>query len=173
MSGMSPISFHSFSSKYSLNSSIHQQHDGTYLASFEAKFLNDFDCCDTEFHTLHDLLQHYEDVHATLSAEPSTIGPNFHHLNRLPHVVTGQQTQVKPLPDHHPVAGHDGLENTAYELPVFDDCDLYLSGHSSFDGFDDEAANTVTTNTLFNLSTMPIQKTAMQNEMLKEHALGL
>jgi hypothetical protein len=57
MSGMSPSPRGSRGSRSSDESM-------SYLPKLEAKFMRDFLCCGETFHTLHDLMQHLETVHA-------------------------------------------------------------------------------------------------------------
>jgi transcription factor SFP1 len=42
-------------------------HSSSYLPKLEANFMRDFSCCGVTLPTLHDLLQHYEEAHATKS----------------------------------------------------------------------------------------------------------
>ncbi|KAA8651603.1 zinc-coordinating transcription factor SFP1 [Aspergillus tanneri] len=42
-------------------------HSSSYLPKLEANFMKDFQCCNVTLPTLHDLLQHYEEAHATKS----------------------------------------------------------------------------------------------------------
>ncbi|KAK1144662.1 Transcriptional regulator of ribosomal biogenesis proteins [Aspergillus melleus] len=42
-------------------------HSSSYLPKLEANFMRDFQCCNVTLPTLHDLLQHYEEAHATKS----------------------------------------------------------------------------------------------------------
>lgn len=42
-------------------------HSSSYLPKLEANFMRDFSCCGVTLPTLHDLLQHYEESHATKS----------------------------------------------------------------------------------------------------------
>ncbi|KAL8673070.1 MAG: hypothetical protein Q9168_002493 [Polycauliona sp. 1 TL-2023] len=39
-------------------------HSSSYIPKLEANFMKDFSCCDQTMASLHDLLQHYEEVHA-------------------------------------------------------------------------------------------------------------
>jgi transcription factor SFP1 len=39
-------------------------HSASYMPKLEANFMRDFACCGTNLPTLHDLLQHYEEMHA-------------------------------------------------------------------------------------------------------------
>ncbi|KAI9370087.1 hypothetical protein BJX61DRAFT_112007 [Aspergillus egyptiacus] len=49
-------------------------HSSSYLPKLEANFMRDFSCCGVTLPTLHDLLQHYEEAHATKSGHrPSQI----------------------------------------------------------------------------------------------------
>lgn len=55
-------------------------HSSSYLPkleALEASFMRDFSCCGITLPTLHDLLQHYEEVHAPKKAQP----PNNHHVS--------------------------------------------------------------------------------------------
>ncbi|KAJ5450433.1 uncharacterized protein N7458_006882 [Penicillium daleae] len=56
MTGTSPFTFQSPSF-----------HSSSYLPKLEANFMRDFSCCGVTLPTLHDLLQHYEEAHATKS----------------------------------------------------------------------------------------------------------
>jgi transcription factor SFP1 len=56
MTGTSPFTFQSPSF-----------HSSSYLPKLEANFMKDFSCCGVTLPTLHDLLQHYEEAHATKS----------------------------------------------------------------------------------------------------------
>ncbi|KAJ5704001.1 hypothetical protein N7493_011139 [Penicillium malachiteum] len=56
MTGTSPFAFQSPSF-----------HSSSYLPKLEANFMRDFSCCGVTLPTLHDLLQHYEEAHATKS----------------------------------------------------------------------------------------------------------
>ncbi|KAJ5491271.1 hypothetical protein N7539_002838 [Penicillium diatomitis] len=56
MTGTSPFTFQSPS-----------YHSSSYLPKLEANFMRDFSCCGVTLPTLHDLLQHYEEAHATKS----------------------------------------------------------------------------------------------------------
>lgn len=60
MTGTSPFAFQSPSF-----------HSSSYLPKLEANFMRDFSCCGITLPTLHDLLQHYEEAHATKSASQS------------------------------------------------------------------------------------------------------
>lgn len=40
-------------------------HSSSYLPKLEANFMRDFSCCGRTLASLHDLLQHYEESHAT------------------------------------------------------------------------------------------------------------
>ncbi|KAK4181247.1 hypothetical protein QBC36DRAFT_175624 [Triangularia setosa] len=51
-------------------------HSSSYIPKLEASFMRDFICCDTTWDTLHDLLQHYEEQHTTMTGA-STLGPGF------------------------------------------------------------------------------------------------
>lgn len=53
MTGTSPFSYQSPS-----------YHSSSYLPKLEANFFRDFSCCGQTLPSLHDLLQHYEEVHA-------------------------------------------------------------------------------------------------------------
>ena len=53
MTGTSPFQYQSPS-----------YHSSSYLPKFEANFFRDFSCCGQTLPSLHDLLQHYEEVHA-------------------------------------------------------------------------------------------------------------
>jgi transcription factor SFP1 len=53
MTGTSPFTYQSPS-----------YHSSSYLPKLEANFMRDFSCCGTTLPSLHDLLQHYEEVHA-------------------------------------------------------------------------------------------------------------
>ncbi|KAF9883701.1 Transcriptional regulator of ribosomal biogenesis proteins [Aspergillus nanangensis] len=44
-------------------------HSSSYLPKLEANFMRDFSCCGVTLPTLHDLLQHYEEAHATKSPQ--------------------------------------------------------------------------------------------------------
>lgn len=57
MTGTSPFTFQSPSF-----------HSSSYLPKLEANFMRDFSCCGVTLPTLHDLLQHYEEAHATKSS---------------------------------------------------------------------------------------------------------
>ncbi|RHZ64555.1 zinc-coordinating transcription factor SFP1 [Aspergillus thermomutatus] len=46
-------------------------HSSSYLPKLEANFMRDFSCCGITLPTLHDLLQHYEEAHATKSPQQS------------------------------------------------------------------------------------------------------
>ncbi|KAL4787479.1 hypothetical protein BJX76DRAFT_354191 [Aspergillus varians] len=49
-------------------------HSSSYLPKLEANFMRDFSCCGVTLCTLHDLLQHYEEAHATKSGHrPSQV----------------------------------------------------------------------------------------------------
>jgi transcription factor SFP1 len=49
-------------------------HSSSYLPKLEANFMRDFSCCGVTLPTLHDLLQHYEEAHATKSGHrPSQV----------------------------------------------------------------------------------------------------
>ncbi|KAL3471977.1 hypothetical protein BJX99DRAFT_12796 [Aspergillus californicus] len=49
-------------------------HSSSYLPKLEANFMRDFSCCGVTLPTLHDLLQHYEEAHATKSGDrPSQV----------------------------------------------------------------------------------------------------
>lgn len=61
MSGTSPFTFQSPS--YNQSSS--------YLPKLEANFMRDFSCCGLTLPSLHDLLQHYEESHATQPSQQS------------------------------------------------------------------------------------------------------
>src|SRR5687767_2657079 len=54
MTGTSPFSYQSPS-----------YHSSSYLPKLEANFFRDFSCCGKTLPSLHDLLQHYEEVHAS------------------------------------------------------------------------------------------------------------
>ncbi|KAK6350293.1 Transcriptional regulator of ribosomal biogenesis proteins [Orbilia brochopaga] len=56
MTGTSPFSYQSPS-----------YHSSSYLPKLEANFFRDFSCCGKTLPSLHDLLQHYEEVHASQS----------------------------------------------------------------------------------------------------------
>ncbi|EWC48665.1 hypothetical protein DRE_01887 [Drechslerella stenobrocha 248] len=56
MTGTSPFSYQSPS-----------YHSSSYLPKLEANFFRDFSCCGQTLPSLHDLLQHYEEVHASQS----------------------------------------------------------------------------------------------------------
>ncbi|GKZ79476.1 transcriptional regulator of ribosomal bioproteinsis proteins [Aspergillus niger] len=58
MTGTSPFTFQSPSF-----------HSSSYLPKLEANFMRDFNCCGVTLPTLHDLLQHYEEAHATKSPQ--------------------------------------------------------------------------------------------------------
>ena len=63
MTGTSPFTFQSPSF-----------HSSSYLPKLEANFMRDFSCCGVTLPTLHDLLQHYEEAHATRSTQPGPRG---------------------------------------------------------------------------------------------------
>lgn len=44
-------------------------HSSSYLPKMEASFMKDFSCCGITLDSLHDLLQHFEEVHAQPSAQ--------------------------------------------------------------------------------------------------------
>lgn len=54
MAGTSPYAFHQSPSF----------HSSSYLPKMEANFLRDYECCGVHLDSLHELLQHYEEVHA-------------------------------------------------------------------------------------------------------------
>jgi transcription factor SFP1 len=60
MTGTSPAAFNNQSPSY---------HSSSYLPKLEANFMKDFACCGLTLASLHDLLQHFEEVHA--GAPPS------------------------------------------------------------------------------------------------------
>jgi len=60
MAGTSPAAFNNQSPSY---------HSSSYLPKLEANFMKDFACCGLTLASLHDLLQHFEEVHA--GAPPS------------------------------------------------------------------------------------------------------
>jgi transcription factor SFP1 len=68
MAGTSPFAFNSPS-----------YHSSSYLPKLEANFMRDFSCCGLNLASLHDLLQHYEEAHATKSPpslqRPAQPGP--------------------------------------------------------------------------------------------------
>jgi transcription factor SFP1 len=45
-------------------------HSSSYLPKLEANFMRDFSCCGITLASLHDLLQHYEEAHASKSTQP-------------------------------------------------------------------------------------------------------
>ncbi|PLB35280.1 zinc-coordinating transcription factor SFP1 [Aspergillus candidus] len=51
-------------------------HSSSYLPKLEANFMRDFSCCGVTLPTLHDLLQHYEEAHATKSLQPGGHRPS-------------------------------------------------------------------------------------------------
>ncbi|PWY92023.1 C2H2 transcription factor [Aspergillus heteromorphus CBS 117.55] len=54
-------------------------HSSSYLPKLEANFMRDFSCCGVTLPTLHDLLQHYEEAHATKSPQQGHRPTHPHH----------------------------------------------------------------------------------------------
>ena len=175
MNGMSPISFHSTSSRYSRGGSLRRGHDGTHPASLETKFLRDFTCCSKVFPTLHELTEHYEDFHTTLSseiglAERRMVGANVPPAKRSSEAVFGLQSETKTSPDSETASGQTVVTDCVHELPIFGDCDLDSDEHSGLGNFHDEVANKDTAKKSNDVSIWPMWKMRMQHEMLRSHA---
>ncbi|AEO70260.1 uncharacterized protein THITE_2121456 [Thermothielavioides terrestris NRRL 8126] len=49
-------------------------HSSSYIPRLEAAFMRDFTCCDRTWLTLHDLLQHYEEVHVPSGTPADALG---------------------------------------------------------------------------------------------------
>ncbi len=174
MNGMSPISIHSISSRYSRGGSLRRRHDGTCPTSLEKKFLRDFDCCDAVFPTLHDLLEHSEDSHTTLSsesglAERGMVGASVIPAKRSPEAILGQQGKSKPLSGSGAVSDQKSITDCAHELPVFGDCDLDSNERGSFVDFENEVANNCATKTSHDVPILPTWKMTVQDELFRNH----
>ncbi|CAK7273645.1 Transcriptional regulator of ribosomal bioproteinsis proteins [Sporothrix epigloea] len=56
-------------------------HSTSYLPKMEANFMRDFMCCDHVWPTMHDLLQHYEEIHTARQAPTSSRHANSSGIN--------------------------------------------------------------------------------------------
>ncbi|BDD57312.1 hypothetical protein MAP00_002685 [Monascus purpureus] len=87
MTGTSPFTFQSPSF-----------HSSSYLPKLEANFMRDFSCCGVTLPTLHDLLQHYEEAHATKSSHQ---GPRPSQGDTRATIAAAlAQQQVQPHDSH-------------------------------------------------------------------------
>ncbi|OJJ34959.1 hypothetical protein ASPWEDRAFT_110428 [Aspergillus wentii DTO 134E9] len=68
-------------------------HSSSYLPKLEANFMRDFSCCGNTLPTLHDLLQHYEEAHATKSPHQSHRPSQGDSRAALAAAIAHQQTQ--------------------------------------------------------------------------------
>ena len=64
MQGTSPFAYQSPS-----------YHSSSYLPKLEANFMRDFNCCGVHLPTMHDLLQHFEEVHPNSTPQPTLRPP--------------------------------------------------------------------------------------------------
>ncbi|KAK6533321.1 Transcriptional regulator of ribosomal biogenesis proteins [Orbilia ellipsospora] len=71
MTGTSPFSYQSPS-----------YHSSSYLPKLEANFFRDFSCCGQTLPSLHDLLQHYEEVHASQTGNHVQLPENVREFTR-------------------------------------------------------------------------------------------
>ncbi|KAF3097751.1 Transcriptional regulator of ribosomal bioproteinsis proteins [Orbilia oligospora] len=71
MTGTSPFSYQSPS-----------YHSSSYLPKLEANFFRDFSCCGKTLPSLHDLLQHYEEVHASQTGGHVQLPENVREFTR-------------------------------------------------------------------------------------------
>ena len=107
MTGTSPFTFQSPSF-----------HSSSYLPKLEANFMRDFQCCGVTLPTLHDLLQHYEEVHATRSAQQ---GPREARAS----IAAALAQQQNPLPNQKALKpGQSQLSQQHPDLDAIDDMEL-------------------------------------------------
>ncbi|KKK12781.1 hypothetical protein AOCH_005085 [Aspergillus ochraceoroseus] len=128
MTGTSPFAFQSPSF-----------HSSSYLPKLEANFMKDFSCCGVTLPTLHDLLQHYEEAHATKSGHRPSQGDNRAALAAA--AIAQQQSQQsnnqnrglqpnqnsdmqRKLSQTHPTQQHsdmDTIDDMELDEPMDDD----------------------------------------------------
>lgn len=73
-------------------------HSSSYLPKLEAQFFKDFSCCNVTLPSLHELLKHYEECHASQQMAP--LGNETHDTSRQP-APTHQQNNG----NHHDLIG--------------------------------------------------------------------
>lgn len=76
-------------------------HSSSYLPKLEAQFFKDFSCCDVTLPSLHELLKHYEECHASQQMAPLGIDSNDGHDNTRPPPTHQQQSNG----NHHDLVG--------------------------------------------------------------------
>ncbi|KAI5779227.1 hypothetical protein EDC01DRAFT_621581 [Geopyxis carbonaria] len=101
MTGTSPFTFQSPS-----------YHSSSYLPKLEAEFCRDFSCCGIPLPSLHDLLRHYEELHAQqipIANDGDVQGDNHHEMNR----PQSRHPQQQNAGMTSPISGIGGIQ---YEM---------------------------------------------------------
>lgn len=76
-------------------------HSSSYLPKLEAQFFKDFSCCDVTLPSLHELLKHYEECHASQQMAPLGMDSNdAHDTGRQPAITHQQNNGI-----HHDLLG--------------------------------------------------------------------
>ena len=80
-------------------------HSSSYLPKLEAQFFKDFSCCNVTLPSLHELLKHYEECHASqhmapLGMETNDMHSNIHQAPQLHHQQPNSNNH------HHDLIGH-------------------------------------------------------------------